>query len=259
VFGFNGLGELAYKRSYSRVKDDGNQEEWQDTVTRVVEGTFSMQRRHFEQEGIKWQEEEQKQLAMRMFDKIINMKFLPPGRGLWAMGTKLTEKKGLYAALNNCAFVTTGAESVDEFVRAFTFLMDSSMLGIGVGFDTKGAGKYKVHKPQSTVPFAVPDSREGWVTSLQLLLDSYFKEGVAKPTFDYSQIRPPGLPLKTFGGTSSGYKHLEDMHMQISSILDRVESVTSRTIVDIMNIIGQCVVAGNIRRVAEIAFGDAKD
>lgn len=42
-----------------------------------------------------------------MYDKIINFKFLPPGRGLWAMGTKITETKGLYAALNNCAFVST--------------------------------------------------------------------------------------------------------------------------------------------------------
>ena len=44
---------------------------------------------------------------MKMYDKIFNMKFLPPGRGLWAMGTKLTMEKELYAALNNCAFVST--------------------------------------------------------------------------------------------------------------------------------------------------------
>ena len=33
-----------------------------------------------------------------MYDRIFNMKFLPPGRGLWAMGTAITEEKGLYAA-----------------------------------------------------------------------------------------------------------------------------------------------------------------
>ena len=42
-----------------------------------------------------------------MYDKIFNFKFLPPGRGLWAMGTKLTDELELYAALNNCAFVST--------------------------------------------------------------------------------------------------------------------------------------------------------
>ena len=42
-----------------------------------------------------------------MYDKIYNFKFLPPGRGLWAMGTAITEEKKLFAALNNCAFVST--------------------------------------------------------------------------------------------------------------------------------------------------------
>jgi hypothetical protein len=36
-----------------------------------------------------------------MYTRIFKMKFLPPGRGLWAMGSPLTEKKGVYAALNN--------------------------------------------------------------------------------------------------------------------------------------------------------------
>jgi hypothetical protein len=44
-----------------------------------------------------------------MYDKIFHMKFLPPGRGLWAMGSPLTEDSDsrVYAALNNCAFVST--------------------------------------------------------------------------------------------------------------------------------------------------------
>ena len=86
--------------------------------------------------------------AMRMYDKIFNMKFLPPGRGLWAMGTKLTEEKEVYSALNNCAFVSTATEDVQEFIDACKFLMDCSMLGIGVGFDTKGKGRFKAYKPQ---------------------------------------------------------------------------------------------------------------
>jgi ribonucleoside-triphosphate reductase len=50
----------------------------------------------------------------------------------------------VYGALNNCAFVSTGAEDVEGFVKAFEFLMDSAMLGVGVGFDTKGKGKFRV-------------------------------------------------------------------------------------------------------------------
>ena len=61
------------------------------------------------------------------------------------MGTPITLEKDLYAALNNCAFVSTKAESIDDFIETFTFLMDGSMLGIGVGFDTKGQDTFEVH------------------------------------------------------------------------------------------------------------------
>lgn len=48
-----------------------------------------------------------------MFDKIYNFKFLPPGRGLWVMGTKIIEEKQLYAALSNCAFVSSDQKNTD--------------------------------------------------------------------------------------------------------------------------------------------------
>ena len=36
-FGFNGLGELVYMRTYSRIKENGKNERWWETVQRVVE------------------------------------------------------------------------------------------------------------------------------------------------------------------------------------------------------------------------------
>ena len=116
-----------------------------------------------------------------MYDRIFNMKFLPPGRGLWAMGTPLTEEKGLYAALNNCAFVST-KNLKEDLAKPFTFLMDASMVGVGVGFDTKGAGEIVVKgvdKDRDVQTFEIPDTREGWVESLGMLLESYF-HGQAK-------------------------------------------------------------------------------
>ena len=47
-FGFNGLGELVYMRTYSRIKENGKNERWWETVQRVVEGTYSMQKYHIE-------------------------------------------------------------------------------------------------------------------------------------------------------------------------------------------------------------------
>jgi hypothetical protein len=41
-FGFNGLGELVYMRTYSRIKEDGKNERWWETVQRVVEGTYEV-------------------------------------------------------------------------------------------------------------------------------------------------------------------------------------------------------------------------
>ena len=44
-FGFNGLGELVYMRTYSRLKSDGTNEKWYETIQRVVEGTYNLQKK----------------------------------------------------------------------------------------------------------------------------------------------------------------------------------------------------------------------
>lgn len=260
-FGFNGLGELVYLRTYSRIKEDGTQERWHETVRRVVEGTYTMQKRWITAHNLGWSERKAQRSAQEMFDRIWNMKFLPPGRGLWAMGSSLTMEKDLYAALNNCAFVST-ANLDKDLADPFTFLMDASMLGIGVGFDTKGAGKLTISAPtEQPVLFTIPDTREGWVESLGKLLESYFVEGSAAVGFDYSKIRPAGEPIKGFGGVASGAEPLRVMHEAIRAVLDASagKPISVTNIVDIQNLIGKCVVAGNVRRTAEIAFGEPTD
>ena len=258
-FGFNGLGELVYMRTYSRIKEDGKNERWWETVQRVVEGTYTMQMNHIESHQLGWNPWQAQKSAQDMYERIFTMKFLPPGRGLWAMGTAITEEKGLYAALNNCAFVSTKTLK-DDYAKPFCFLMDASMLGVGVGFDTKGAGEIIVKGvdiKREAQQFQIPDTREGWVESLKLLLESYF-HGQAQVEFDYSKIRLAGEPIKGFGGVSSGPEPLEEVHESIRQVLEgnAGQPITITTIVDIMNLIGKCVVAGNVRRTAEIVFGD---
>jgi ribonucleoside-triphosphate reductase (thioredoxin) len=258
-FGFNGLGELTYLRTYSRVKQDGNNEKWYETIARVVEGTYNLQKRRIEQLGKEWKEHQAEKSAEEMYDRMFYMKFLPPGRGLWAMGSAITEEKGLYAALNNCGFVSTDNLSSD-LERPFTFLMDASMLGVGVGFDTKGTGQILIKKPDSTREkevYVIPDTREGWVKSMGILLRSYFL-GDPVVEFDYSRIRPEGEPIKTFGGKASGPGPLKESHDLIRETLEKSvkRPISATNIVDIMNIIGSAVVAGNVRRTAEIAFGE---
>jgi len=261
-FGFNGLGELVYMRTYSRIKENGKNERWWETVQRVVEGTYSMQKNWIDSHQLGWNPWQAQASAQEMYDRIFNMKFLPPGRGLWAMGTAITEEKGLYAALNNCAFVSTKTIK-DDYSKPFCFLMDASMLGVGVGFDTKGAGEVMIKLPnpnRGIEEYVIPDTREGWVESLKLLLESYF-HGTSEIQFDYTKIRPAGAVIKGFGGVSSGHEPLKEIHKEIRKVLNINvgEPITVTTIVDIMNLIGKCVVAGNVRRTAEIVFGDSHD
>ena len=261
-FGFNGLGELVYMRTYSRIKENGKNERWWETVQRVVEGTYTMQKQWIDSHQLGWNAWQAQRSAQEMFDRIFNMKFLPPGRGLWAMGSVITEKKKLYAALNNCAFVSTETIKEDGS-KPFCFLMDASMLGVGVGFDTKGAEKILVKGPttkRAPETFVIPDTREGWVESVGALIDSYF-HGSSDISFDYSKIRPAGELIKGFGGLSSGWKPLKEVHEATRSVLAKNMGapLTVTTIVDIMNLIGKCVVAGNVRRTAEIVFGSPED
>ena len=90
-----------------------------------------------------------------------------------------------------------------------------------------------------------------------MLLESYF-HGTAPVEFDYTKIRPAGEPISGFGGVSSGHEPLQEVHEAIRKVLDKNSGkpITITTIVDIMNLIGKCVVAGNVRRTAEIVFGD---
>ena len=254
-FGFNGLGELVYLRTYSRLKTDGTNEQWYETIQRVVEGTYSIQQKHIESLNLGWNPDQAQSSAQEMYTRMFEMKFLPPGRGLWAMGTDVVTKKGLGASLNNCGFVST--KDIDlKFSKPFMHLMDMSMLGVGIGFDTKGENKIIIQKQEIEGQlFVIEDSREGWVNSLNVLLESY--NCSFKPDFDYSKIRPVGTPLKTFGGVSSGPQPLIDLHTMITKVLDKNVGypITVTTIVDIMNLIGKCVVSGNIRRSSEIVFG----
>ena len=99
-FGFNGLGYFVYRTRYARpLPGGGGLECWHDTVARVVHGTFRMQQRWMLSQGLPWDPARAGAEARVMFDKMFHMKFLPPGRGLWAMGSPMTEQRGLFAAL----------------------------------------------------------------------------------------------------------------------------------------------------------------
>ena len=249
------VGYVTYKRTYSRDGEDF----WQ-TCQRVVEGVYNIQKEHCARFGLRWDNAKSQRSAQEMYRRMFEFKWLPPGRGLWMMGTDYIKKAG-GAPLNNCGFVSTEDLSVD-FASPFCWLMDMSMLGVGVGFDVKGRGSVTIQQPrQGEDTYVVEDSRAGWVDLLRTLLSAYAGKGALPGEIDYTGIRKAGEPIKGFGGTSSGAAPLEALYEAARGLLEDAvgKPVTSTLIVDLMNLIGRCVVSGNVRRSAEIAFGDPSD
>ncbi|MBT6056717.1 MAG: hypothetical protein HN802_02410 [Candidatus Jacksonbacteria bacterium] len=258
------VGYVTYKRTYSRRlsefdPDATGSEEWYQTCRRVVEGMFNTQKEHVVRLGLEWNDSKAQRTAKDAYDRLFHLKWTPPGRGLWMMGTKFVEEKTA-AGLFNCAFRST-RELAKKGGYLFAWMMDALMLGIGVGFDTEGANTLTIQEPQYTDDVhIIADSREGWVDSVHLLLDGFFF-GSKVPKFDYSAIRPFGALIKGFGGTSSGSGPLEELHRNLIELYTSKvgEDITSVDIVDTENLIGRCVVSGNVRRSAALAMGAHDD
>ena len=261
--GGNALGELVFIRTYSRKKDDGTKEKWFEVCERVINGMYSIQKDHCKENRLPWNDRKSHASAQEAFDRMFNLKWTPPGRGLWTMGSKMVMEGKNSAALQNCAFVSTRDLDKYDPGALFSWVMDALMLGVGVGFDVLGAEKdIEILKPKADeVTFIIPDTREGWVESTRVLINSFLTPNKSTQLFDYDLIRAYGEPIKGFGGTASGPKPLIEMHEKIRAVVGgRVgDKLDSRAIVDIVNLIGTCVVAGNVRRSATLAMGAPED
>jgi len=258
----NSVGEITFLRTYSRLKEDGTKETWVDVCERVINGMYSLQKDHAKTNRLPWSDTKAAASAKEAFDRLFELKWSPPGRGLWVMGTPIVMSQRNSAALQNCAFVSTKEMTKADPSRPFTFLMEASMLGVGVGFDDKGADKdFQIYEPQGEETYVVPDTREGWVKSLEILINSYLRADQKNTIFDYKEVRPSGTPIKTFGGTAAGHEPLERLHNHINKLFKgrSGEKVTRKDIADIGNMIGVCVVSGNVRRSAELLIGRIDD
>jgi ribonucleotide reductase alpha subunit len=250
-WGFNGLGYIVYKRTYARLKEDGTTEEWNETVERCINGAQKI--------GAQYTREE----AERIYDYVFNLKCNFAGRMLWQLGTSTVDRFGANSLLN--CWATAMREP-----KAFLFLFENLMLGGGVGYsirreDVHELPKIKkgvtvIHEATKDADYIVPDKREGWVNLLSKVLDAFYVTG---KSFSYSTIliRGYGEPIKGFGGKASGPQILIDGIDKITKIFQAREGKKLRSIdvLDICNIIGSVVVAGNVRRSAEIALGDPDD
>ena len=261
--GSNSLGEITFIRTYSRIKEDGTKERWHEVCRRVIEGMYSVQKNHAKDNRLPWNDNKAQKSAQEAFQRMFELKWTPPGRGLWAFGTPMTMEKRNSASLQNCAMVSTRDIDRNDPGALFAWVMDALMLGIGVGFDTLGQDKQmSIYAPTEPVSiYEIPDTREGWVESVRLLINSFLRQNQPIQEFNYDLIRPLGAPIKGFGGVASGPAPLIDLHTRIRNVIGSRagEALDSRAIVDIVNLIGTCVVSGNVRRSATLALGTPED
>jgi ribonucleoside-diphosphate reductase alpha chain len=220
-FGFDGFGEVVYQRTYSReiTSSDGkkSREQWPDTVIRVVNGIMSIRKDWYVKHGLLWEDEIWQPFAQKMAGCIMRMEFLPPGRGLYVCGTEYMYTRG-NAAMCNCGFAST-----EKLLEAMTWMKDMLMCGSGIGINTKYSGLIEYPDEKEKFIFIIPDSREGWVMSLRMLLNAFIPDKYGKrspfPTFDYSLIRLEGTKINGFGGTASGPEPLMKLHRRVTAYL----------------------------------------
>lgn len=254
------VGYLTYKRTYARVLDEatGRTEEFHETIDRVLKAVQEQLKCDFTTAELK-----------RLRRYMLELKGSVAGRFLWQLGTNTVDKLGL-PSLQNCS-----ATVVDHPVRPFTWTFDMLMLGSGVGYNIQREFVYKlppvletfkapVRQDDKDADFIIPDTREGWVQLLHHVLNSAFYETADyKPGFSFSTqlIRGRGARIKGFGGTASGPEDLVWGILEISNVIEKRLGTQLRPIdcLDIMNILGKIVVAGNVRRSAQIALGDPDD
>lgn len=249
---WSNIAKVTYKRTYAR-EVNSNLENWEDTLKRAIKGNISLVSPQF------IRRDEQSSLLKLGMER----KATFAGRGLWFSGTDSASKIG-GAALNNC-WVTT-SEDWNNLVMA----QDLLMLGGGVGLNVEHRFTSKLprikknviirHEKVKDADFIVPDSREGWNELTRRVLESFWSTG---KSFTYSTIclRGRGEKIKGFGGKSSGPIPLIEFVAKLCDILESRSGKHARPIdiADIMCLIGEMVVSGNVRRSAILILGDPWD
>lgn len=269
------LGQFVYLRTYSRFDHiKGRREHWKETCARVVNYSMSLYEGPADTAELRAE-------AEALFHEMFNLRLFTAGRTMWIGGTDAARKFPL--SNFNCSF--TVVDSYRAFVDAF-YLM---MLGTGVGFrvlprDVTQLSPIKTnvvvaHKPyhpkaqearvdnttvyedSGGVYIIVGDSKEGWVDALSIYFDVLTSDKqIESIMINYDNVRQQGEILKTFGGRASGHTALRDMFKQIHKVVCRgTNQLSTVQAMDIMNIIGSCVVVGGVRRSSEITLFDIGD
>ncbi len=241
----NSLAEFVYYRTYSRWIDaEGRRETWVETVRRFID--YMKENLGNKLTELEYQEVEQAILHHEAMPSMRLMQFSGPA----ARATNV--------CAYNCSYIAPSG------IRDFAEIMYVLMCGTGVGFSVESQNIQALPqiKPQTgrkRPAHIVKDSKEGWADALVLGMETWF--GGEDIEFDLSQVRPAGARLKTMGGKSSGPEPLRRvLEFTRAKILakqgKRLANIDAH---DVICKIGECVVAGGVRRSALISLSDLDD
>ncbi len=241
----NPLGEFVYLRTYAKWNtEEGRRETWIETVDRYL--AFMK-----ENIGNKLSEKEYAELRTA----ILKQEVMPSMRLMQFSGDAARKSN---VAAYNCSYIAPS--KIEDFAE----IMYISMCGTGVGYSVESQNvqalpqiKYQTGEKLPTI--TVGDSKEGWCDALTIGLKTWY-DG-KDVDFDFSQIRPAGARLKTMGGKASGPEPLRSL---LAFARERILARQGRRIRnidahDIICKIGECVVAGGVRRSAMISLSDLDD
>lgn len=241
----NPLAEFVYYRTYaSWIPEEGRRETWIETVDRYID---------FMKDNLNGKLTDSEYTEIR--ETILKQEAMPSMRLLQFSG-KAARRTNVCAY--NCSFIAP------RTFQDFAEIMYISMCGTGVGWSVESENIQALPQIQKQtgkklLTYIIPDSKEGWADAFALGLKTWFEGGDI--TFDYSLIRPAGSRLKTMGGKSSGPAPLRAL-LEFSR--ERVFRRQGRHLSnldahDIICKIGECVVAGGVRRSAMISLSDLDD
>jgi len=241
----NTLGEFIYYRTYSKwIPEESRRETWLETVDRYVD--FMK-----ENLGDKLKSAEYKEVR----EAILKQEAMPSMRLLQFAGRAARTTN---VCAYNCSYIAP--TSFQDFAE----IMYISMCGTGCGWSVESDNIEKLPQIErqtgKKLPVhVVPDNKEGWADTLSLGM-SVWAEG-KDIEFDFRGLRPAGARLATMGGKSSGPEPLRQvLSFARSKILSR-QGKRLRPIDahDIICKIGECVVAGGVRRSAMISLSNLED
>ena len=186
---------------------------------------------------------------------VYNLDIMPSMRLLMTAG-EACERDNISAY--NCSYIACNNK------RSFSEALYILMNGTGVGFSCERQEIAKLpeiptelHNVEDVI--VVGDSKLGWAKAFKKLLSSLWEGDI--PTIDYSQVRPQGARLKTFGGRASGPEPLQRLFDFVEATFKDAagRKLTSIEVHDIMCMIGDIVVVGGVRRSALISLSNLTD